>query len=157
MDQLARKLTLLGHRNWVAIVDAAYPLQCQPGIETIVSERGLLAEVRDVLGSINHAPHIRPEVYLDAERTHMTEQMASGVTEYREQIMAALKGVPVSYLPHEKIIARLDEVAKTYSVLVIKTHSTRAYASVFIELHCGYWSQEQEDALRASLPAEFGK
>jgi L-fucose mutarotase/ribose pyranase (RbsD/FucU family) len=156
MDQLARKLTLLGHRNWIAIVDAAYPHQSRPGIETIVSDRNLLAEVRDVLGAIEHAPHLRAEVMLDAELPRITDADAPGIVAYRTQLKEALKGLPVRSMPHDSILARLHEVSQTYSVIVIKTCATLAYASVFIELHCGYWSQDDEDRLRASLPADFG-
>jgi hypothetical protein len=156
MDQLARKLTLLGHRNWIAIVDAAYPRQSQPGIETIVSDRNLLAEVRDVLGAIEHSPHLRAEVMLDAELPRITDADAPGIVAYRTQLKDTLKNLPVSYKAHDSILTRLDAVSQTYSVIVIKTCTPLAYASVFIELHCGYWSQDDEDRLRASLPADFG-
>jgi hypothetical protein len=33
--KLHQQLPLLGHRNWILIVDSAYPLQVSPGIETI--------------------------------------------------------------------------------------------------------------------------
>jgi hypothetical protein len=155
MDQLARKLTLLGHRNWIAIVDAAYPLQSRPGIDTIVSDRNMLAEVRDILGAIEHAPHLRAEIVLDAELPHVTDATAPGIVSYRDQLRSSLVGLPVRHMPHEKILARLDEVAQTYSVVIIKTRSPLPYGCVFIELHCGYWSPEDEDTLRASLPEGF--
>jgi len=51
MENLNKLLPLMGHRNWIAIVDSAYPLQCCQGIETIVSNKDQLAEVRDTLGA----------------------------------------------------------------------------------------------------------
>jgi len=51
----------------------------------------------------------------------------------------------------------MDEVARTFRVVIIKTRLTLPYTSVFIELHCGYWSPDNERNLRASLPPEFGK
>lgn len=33
--RLAGAMSLLGHRNWILVVDSAYPLQTAPGIETI--------------------------------------------------------------------------------------------------------------------------
>ena len=34
-SRLTQELPLLGHRNWIAVVDSAYPLQTSAGIETI--------------------------------------------------------------------------------------------------------------------------
>jgi hypothetical protein len=37
-------------------------------------------------------------------------------------------------------------------VLILKTDLTLPYTSVFIELDCGYWGPEKEQALRAMMP-----
>ena len=34
-QRLAEAMPLLGHRNWILVVDSAYPLQISPGIETV--------------------------------------------------------------------------------------------------------------------------
>jgi hypothetical protein len=36
-EQLRDELPLLGHRNWIAVVDSAYPLQNSPGIKMIAT------------------------------------------------------------------------------------------------------------------------
>ena len=33
--RVAESMPLLGHRNWILVVDSAYPLQSSPGVETI--------------------------------------------------------------------------------------------------------------------------
>jgi len=33
--KVAETIPLLGHRNWILVVDSAYPLQSSPGVETI--------------------------------------------------------------------------------------------------------------------------
>jgi hypothetical protein len=33
--KLQQELPLLGHRNWIVVVDSAYPWQTSPGIETV--------------------------------------------------------------------------------------------------------------------------
>jgi hypothetical protein len=33
--KLAQILPLMGHRNWIMIVDSAYPLQSSAGVETL--------------------------------------------------------------------------------------------------------------------------
>ena len=40
---LATKLPALGHRNWVVVVDAAYPLQTSAGIETITVQQNQIS------------------------------------------------------------------------------------------------------------------
>jgi len=35
-DEVKRSVALFGHRNWIVIVDSAYPAQTSPGIQTIV-------------------------------------------------------------------------------------------------------------------------
>ena len=64
---VAQTMPLMGHRNWVLIVDSAYPLQSSPGVETIETNANQLDVLRYVLGSINSSIHVRPLVYMDKE------------------------------------------------------------------------------------------
>ena len=66
-QQLNEELPLLGHRNWIAIVDSAYPLQTSEGIETIETNGDQLDIVRRVLHQLTEAPHLRPVVFTDEE------------------------------------------------------------------------------------------
>ena len=50
--KVSETLPLLGHRNWILIVDSAYPLQASPGVETIDTNADQLEVVRQVLGAI---------------------------------------------------------------------------------------------------------
>ncbi len=52
---------------------------------------------------------------------------------------------------HEQIIARLDQAAQVFRVLIIKTDLTIPYTTVFFELDCGYWSAEAEQRLRQAI------
>jgi hypothetical protein len=54
-------------------------------------------------------------------------------------------------VPHEELIAKLDEAAKTFRVFVLKTNLTLPYTSVFLELDCGYWDSRAEAELRKSM------
>src|SRR5580704_6822716 len=65
--KVAETMPLLGHRNWVLVVDSAYPLQASPGIETIETNENQLDVVRFVLGAINNSIQVRPDIYMDAE------------------------------------------------------------------------------------------
>jgi len=150
-------MPLLGHRNWILVVDSAYPLQVSPGIETIETNAGQVEVVRTVLAAINRAPQVRPVVFTDAELPLITDEDAPGITNYRSEITSLLRNYPIEQLPHEKIIANIDEAGKTFRVLVLKTNMTIPYTSVFIRLDCKYWSDDQEKRLREKVAAKNSK
>src|SRR6185437_9273495 len=97
-------LPLLGHRNWILIVDSAYPLQTSPGVQTVETDSDELTVVRQVLSAIGHSIHVRPIVYMDAELPFVPESDAPGVTEYRQKIRSVLGDRQVTVLPHEQLI-----------------------------------------------------
>ena len=149
--RVAETMPLLGHRNWILIVDSAYPLQTSPGIETIETNANQLEVVRHVLRVIEGSIHVRPLVYMDAELPFVPEEDALGVSVYRTQIHDLLANYPVELIPHDKVIANVDEAGKTFHVLVLKTSLTIPYTSVFIRLDCKYWSAGAEKRLRAKM------
>ena len=150
-QRLATDLNVLGHRNWVVVADRAYPAQSRAGIETIYVGGDQLSAVRQVLAAVDKAPHVRAIVYHDAELDSVPEKHAQGIGKYRDALGKLLEGRPTRELAHEKIIGELDEAAKTFRVLIIKTDMTLPYTSVFLQLDCGYWSAEAEQALRAAI------
>jgi hypothetical protein len=149
--RLNEELPLLGHRNWIAVVDSAYPLQTSAGVETIETNTSQLDVVRLVLDQISKAKHVRPVIFTDAELKVVPETEAGGVAAYRESLTSLLGKIDVQSLPHEEIISKLDEAGKTFHVLVLKTDMTIPYTSVFIRLECGYWSAEAEKRLRQKM------
>lgn len=149
--RLNQELTLMGHRNWIAVVDSAYPLQTSGGVETVETNDDQLEVVKMVLGQIAKSEHVRPVVFTDAELKMVPESDAKGVTAYREALATILGKNDAQSLPHEEIIAKLDEAGKTFHVLVLKTNLTIPYTSVFIRLECGYWSADAEKRLRAAM------
>src|SRR5271156_1292123 len=50
--RLNQQLQLMGHRNWIAVVDSAYPLQTSAGVETIETNDDQLQVVKIVLDQI---------------------------------------------------------------------------------------------------------
>ena len=154
--RLREELPLLGHRNWIAVVDSAYPLQTSEGIETIETDGDQLDVVRRVVREVAETPHLRPVVFTDAELKAVPEDDAPGVTYYRDQLNHFLDefqagSVARQSLPHEEIISKLDEAGKTFHILVLKTRMTIPYTSVFLRLDCGYWTEEQERRLRERM------
>ncbi len=155
--QLNLLLPLFGHRNWIVVADSAYPAQSRPGIETIVSGAGQIEVARKVLGAIAASKHVRANIYLDQELEFVAEQAAPGVSEYRTQLADLLKTANATTMPHEQIIARLDQTAQVFRVLIIKTELTIPYTSIFFELDCGYWSAEARQRLRQAMAASAAK
>jgi D-ribose pyranose/furanose isomerase RbsD len=150
-EKLQKELPLLGHRNWIVVADSAYPLQVSPGIETIYVNADQLAVVQGVLAELAKTKHVKPAIYTDAELKFVSEKNAPGIGAYRDRLASLLAGQPVQVLPHEQIIAKLDEAGKTFKVLLIKTTLTKPYTSVFFQLQCGYWSADAEAELRQAM------
>lgn len=149
---LNKQLQLHGHRNWVLVVDAAYPYQSNPAIKTVVTGAKHIDVIKELLNKVKSAPHIFPEVYLDKELDYVPEKEAPGIENYRNQLKLLLKGEKVEKVLHEEMIERIDEAAETFHILVLKTNFTLPYTSVFINLNCGYWTTEQEKKLRKLMP-----
>ena len=47
-DRLNEVLPLFGHRNWIVVVNSAYPTQSNPSIETIVAGGDQIAVIEYV-------------------------------------------------------------------------------------------------------------
>ncbi len=151
--ELAQRLPLLGHRNWILIADSAYPLQTSPGIETIETNADQVEVVQYVLSQINSSIHVRPEIFMDAELRYVPEQDAPGANAYRKQIAEILNGYTVTSRLHDKLIAEMGQSSQSFHVLVLKTNLTVPYTSVFIRLNCKYWPSDAEMRMRAQMPS----
>ncbi len=151
LEVLQAKLPALGHRNWVLVADAAYPEQCAPGIETVVTDEGLVETLRAVLQLVETSPHVRAVALLDLELNVLEETDLPGVEQIRDEIMSSLAFLNVEVQLHEEILNQMAAAATTYKVFVIKTPCTIPYTSVFLRLECGYWTSDQEARLREQL------
>jgi hypothetical protein len=155
--RLSSLLPLYGHRNWIVVADSAYPLQSKDGIETIVSGEDQLEVVRHVFDAIHSAGHIRANIYADRELAFVPEIDAPGIDDYRKGLHTLLSSARVNYIPHDQVIAKLDQSAQVFRVLIIKTDMTIPYTSVFFELDCGYWNADAEQRLRQAIAASGSK
>ena len=153
LENLKRLLPLMGHRNWILVVDKAYPLQSSPGIDYLDTEEELLPVLDKVLGMLKSAPHVRPIVYMDQELEYMNDRLAPGADAFKEELYQMVKGFDVHQILHDQVFAKLDAASKLFNVAVVKTESLIPYTSVFIELDCGYWPAENEKILREAMKA----
>ena len=152
--KVRQELPLLGHRNWILIVDSAYPLQTSPGVETVETGSTMTAVTEEVLHDLEGSVHVHPIVYMDAELPYLSDKSAPRVTRYRHEMQTLLAGRAITALPHEQIIGRIDEAGKVFHVLVLKTTLAIPYTSVFLQLDCKYWSAASEAELRKEMKAD---
>ena len=125
-------LPLLGHRNWILIVDSAYPLQSSPGVETVETNADQLEVVRYVLGAIGKSIHVRPDIFMDAELPYVQEEDAPGTSAYREAIAKMLRGQDMQSRAAREADRRCGRGGQAGAVLVLKTRLAVPYSSVFI-------------------------
>ncbi|MHB1744810.1 MAG: hypothetical protein ACYCRE_08565, partial [Acidobacteriaceae bacterium] len=133
------------------VADAAYPAQSNPGIDTLVAGADQMQAVRKVRDTIAACKHIRANIYTDLELGFVEENDAPGIAEYRRQLDALPDRSSCQQLPHEQIIAKLDQCTQMVRILIVKTDLTIPYTSVFFELDCGFWSAEAEQRLRQAM------
>jgi hypothetical protein len=150
---LQQRLPLFGHRNWIVVADAAYPMQSNPGVETIVCGESQIEVIRGVMAAIASSSHVRANIYTDAELSHLREEDAPGIEFFRIQLSQLLQQQTVRQIPHEEIIANLDQAATLFRILLVKTNMLLPYTSVFFELDCGYWNVDAEQRLRTAMQA----
>ena len=150
-DQLQRS----GHRNWILVVDKAFPQQ--PGMHMINTNEKLLPVLETVLIKINHSTHVKPVIYNDAELEYISDSLAPGVSTYKQQLKKVLSGASVQSLLHDSVFIRMDKAARLFSVTVLKTEEIIPYSSVFLELDCAYWGGDKEKQLRAIMKPDNNK
>lgn len=146
-------LPLYGDRNWIAVVDSAYPDQSKPGVDTIVTKGGMFRTLKFVLAQIAKAPNVRAVAYTDRELNYVTDQQTPGISAYRQKLYAMLASSNIPHIErmHIHSIHRLNADGKLFNILIIKTNLTMPYTSVFIHLKCGYWTDADETALRTAM------
>ena len=150
-DEVKSRLPAFGHRNWIVVADSAYPSQSREGITTIATGQGQVETLKEVLALIAECKHVKPTIYEDKELEFVSEDDAKGVLAYRMELKNVLKDAPVSVEAHENIIAKLDEAAKTFNIIILKTDMTIPYTSVFINLDCAYWDDEKQAKLKKAM------
>ena len=144
--QLYHMMPNLGHRNWIVITDMAYPWQSGSGITTLFAEEPYPAVLKEVKQMIDDSPHVFAHVYRDKELSYLTDEDVEGISSLRAK-MDSICGNDVQSVPHEQLIARLDEAGRLYKVVIIKTPLTMPYTTTFFQLDCAYWNGAQQQKL----------
>ena len=144
-------LHLLGHRNWILVVDKAFPEQSSPGMKYIYVEQDLLPTLKYVLEKVESSTHVSPIIYSDKELSYIDEDQINGIDKFKSEREKILAGKEVNTLLHDDVFKLLDESSSLFKTLVIKTNCTIPYTSVFLQLDCAYWGPENEEILREKM------
>ncbi|MGJ1516700.1 RbsD/FucU domain-containing protein [Sphingobacterium siyangense] len=150
-DLFSQQLPLLGHRNWILIVDKAYPAPATKNMLIINTGRKMPEVLDTALRLLDKQTHIRPVFYQDKELGYLDETIAPGLKAYQESLKKLLPNIKLTPLMHEEVFAKMDKAAQLFGVVVLKTESTLPYSSLFIELDCKYWDADRERILRQRL------
>ena len=150
-EVLENDLNLLGHRNWILVVDKAFPEQSSPGMKYLYVEQDLLPTLDHVLDAIDKSTHVKPIIYQDKELSFITEEQMPGIEAFKSTADNILEGRTVNTLLHDEVFSLLDESSSLFRVLVIKTNCILPYTSFFLQLDCSYWGPENEKMLRERM------
>jgi hypothetical protein len=154
---LEEDLHLLGHRNWILVVDKAFPEQSSAGMKYLYVEQDLLPTLEYILDALDESTHVKPIIYQDKELSFITEEQVTGIEQFRSGAASLLEEREVQTMLHDDVFKLLDESSSLFSVLVIKTSCTLPYTSVFMQLDCSYWGPENEKALRDKMESSLEK
>jgi hypothetical protein len=150
-QQFDQRLPLLGHRNWILIVDKAFPEQNATGIEYINTNENLLPVLKYALQQVNASSHVKPIIYRDKELQFITEEQSKGVKAFRLEQEKLIGSQQVQTILHDAVFSKLDAASKLFKIVVLKTNETLPYSSVFLQLDCGYWNAAKEKQLRTDM------
>lgn len=145
------KLTEFGHRNWILIVDKAFPSQIAAGIITINTNEEFLTVLKYAMKRIDNCTHVKPIVYTDKELNFITKGQVPEIENFRSSLAEVIGQFAPQVLRHDSVFVKIDEAAKLFNVMILKTNQTIPYSSVFIQLDCKYWSIDNEEQLRKNI------
>jgi hypothetical protein len=150
-EQFNNQLSEFGHRNWILIVDKAYPLQNSSGVITIDTQDDLLNVLDYSLKQIDSSTHVKPIVFTDHELDYITPQQVVDIVDFRYELSKKISLYQPKVILHDSVFVKIDEASKLFKVLVLKTNSVIPYSSVFLQLDCKYWTAEKEKNLRMAI------
>ncbi len=58
-------------------------------------------------------------------------------------------------IPHADVLNKINETSKTFRILFINTTATIPYTSVYMQVDCGYMSDEVAQRVKAAAEAEI--
>jgi len=149
--QLDNQLQLMGHRNWILVVDKAFPQQNAAGIVTINTGEALLPVLQHTIKQINQSSHVKPIIFTDAELNFITEKQVPEIEKFKTDLFGIIPKEQTQTMLHDSVFVRIAKASELFRVVVLKTDQVIPYSSVFLQLDCKYWTGENEELLRESM------
>ena len=149
--ELDGEIAKLGSYNWIVIAEPSFPSLSRSGITTLTAPATSPEALDVVFQVIDSNGHTKPRIYLTRESAALNESETPGIDKFRSQLKIALHGREAETLTQDALEILLTDAKKKYRVLVLKTTSSYAYSSIFLELESGYWDGESETSLRKRL------
>ena len=149
--QLDQQLPLLGHRNWILVVDKAFPAQNASGIITINTGEAFLPVLQYTLARIHSSTHIKPIIFTDKELNYITERQVPEIEKFKTNLFSVIPKEQVQTMLHDSVFVKIAKASDLFRIIVLKTEQVIPYSSVFLQLDCKYWGAEDEKQLRESM------
>jgi hypothetical protein len=151
---LKQELPVFGHRNWILVVDKAFPAQSAEGVTTIDTNEDLLPVLNYTLAQIHSCTHVKPIVYTDKELSFITKNQIPEIETFRANLNKEIGSFNPQVLLHDSVFVKIDQASKLFRVIILKTNQVIPYSSVFIQLDCKYWNGDKEKQLREAISKE---
>ena len=149
--QLNFHLPLLGHRNWILVVDKAFPAQNAAGIVTINTGEQLLPVLQYTLDQINSLTHVKPLIFTDKELNYITVTQVPEIDKFKTKLFEIIPKEQAQTMLHDSVFVKIAKASELFRIIVLKTEAVIPYSSVFLQLDCKYWKAEDEKLLRESI------
>jgi D-ribose pyranose/furanose isomerase RbsD len=150
-EKIDSEISQLGANNWIVVTEKAYPIINNLGVKVIDTGVTLPEALAYVFEAIESQGHVWPRIYSLKEFEFVEEDFAPGIKELaakRESALAARKSQTITKKTSEMM---LKVAMNDFRILVVKTESAYPYSSIFMELDCGYWNSESEQALNVKM------
>jgi len=149
--QLNVQLPLLGHRNWILVVDKAFPAQNAAGIVTINTGEPLLQVLQYTLDQIKSSTHVKPLIFTDKELNYITVAQVPEIEKFKTKLFGIIPKEQAQTMLHDSVFVKIAKASELFRIVVLKTEQVIPYSSVFLQLDCKYWPAENEKQLRESM------
>lgn len=141
-----------GHRNWILVVDKAFPaLASSSGMKVININTTILPVLRYLNTAIQKSPHVFAHLYMDKELNFIPSEKESILHQFKDSLHDIFRQQAVAPILHDSVFTKVAATSKEFQVLVLKTNTRLAYCSIYFQLDCKYWNADKEKALRNAM------
>jgi hypothetical protein len=113
------KITEFGHRNWILIVDKAFPSQTAAGIITINTNEEFLDVLKYTMKQIDNCTHVKPIVYTDKELNFITKDQVPEIETFRSSLAEIFGQLTQNVLLHDSVFIKIDKASKLFKLQLL--------------------------------------